>query len=221
MAHALRIRPRPKGPAYQVVSNDPDGLEIRFHGMPLRGVHADDNQNALSIDFQQPVDGAVFDRLSGDAAAMDLHGLCQFRQWRDPQPPPRHLPDPRRDRRLLAAHRAARRAPARNRCRKARAAKPMPHSPRAAAAAAYPPARRLYPAAVYPAAGSPMCRRKPPMPAFTPMANMPRLRAYEAQELAIRRGDPMWQLAYGRAAMQAAPASAFATKPTGIMAATA
>ena len=27
------------------------------------------------------------------------------------------------------------------------------------------------------------------------------LRAYEAQELAIRRGDPMWQLAYGRAAM--------------------
>src|SRR3569833_1371158 len=27
------------------------------------------------------------------------------------------------------------------------------------------------------------------------------LRAYEAQDLAIRRGDPMWQLAYGRAAM--------------------
>lgn len=29
------------------------------------------------------------------------------------------------------------------------------------------------------------------------------LRAYEAQELALRRADPMWQLAYGRAAMRA------------------
>ena len=55
-----------QGPAYQVISNDPNGLEVRFRGMPIRGVHADDNQNALSIDFAQPVDGAAFDRLSGD-----------------------------------------------------------------------------------------------------------------------------------------------------------
>ena len=47
-----------RGPAYQVVSNDANGLEIRFHGVGLRGVHADDSQNALAIDFQQPVDGA-------------------------------------------------------------------------------------------------------------------------------------------------------------------
>ena len=54
------------GPGYQIISNDPNGLEVRFYGMPLRGVHADDSQNALSIDFQQAVDGAAFDRLAGD-----------------------------------------------------------------------------------------------------------------------------------------------------------
>ena len=40
------------GPGYQIISNDPNGLEVRFHGLPLRAVHADDSQNALSIDFQ-------------------------------------------------------------------------------------------------------------------------------------------------------------------------
>lgn len=49
--------------SYQVVSQDPNGTEIRFRGIPLRGVRADDSQNALSLDFQTPVDGAVFDRL--------------------------------------------------------------------------------------------------------------------------------------------------------------
>jgi len=55
-----------QGVGYQVISNDPGGMEIRFHGVPLRAVHADDNQNALSIDFQQPVDGAMFDHLPAD-----------------------------------------------------------------------------------------------------------------------------------------------------------
>jgi hypothetical protein len=53
-------------PTYEVVSRDDNGLELRFHGVPLKAVHADDSQNALAIDFQQPVDGAVFDRLAGD-----------------------------------------------------------------------------------------------------------------------------------------------------------
>lgn len=52
--------------SYQVVSADPNGTEIRFRGIPLRGVRADDSQNALSLDFQTPVDGAVFDRLPAD-----------------------------------------------------------------------------------------------------------------------------------------------------------
>jgi hypothetical protein len=51
------------GPSYEVISNEPDGLEIRFFGLPMRSVHADDNQNALAIDFMQPVDGALFERL--------------------------------------------------------------------------------------------------------------------------------------------------------------
>lgn len=53
-------------PSYEVISRDQNGLELRFHGVPMKAVHADDSQNALSIDFQQPVDGAVFDRLAGD-----------------------------------------------------------------------------------------------------------------------------------------------------------
>ena len=53
-------------PGYQVVGQDQNGIEIRFHGLPLRSVHADDAQNALSIDFQAPVDGAVFDRLPAE-----------------------------------------------------------------------------------------------------------------------------------------------------------
>ena len=55
-----------QGVGYQVISNNPNGVEIRFHGTPMRAVHADDNQNALSIDFQQPVDGAMFDHLPAD-----------------------------------------------------------------------------------------------------------------------------------------------------------
>ncbi len=54
------------GPAYEVISNGPDGLELRFHGLPMRSVHADDSQNALAIDFLEPVDGALFDRLPGE-----------------------------------------------------------------------------------------------------------------------------------------------------------
>jgi hypothetical protein len=53
-------------PGYEVISNGPDGLELRFHGLPMRSVHADDNQNALAIDFLEPVDGALFERLPGE-----------------------------------------------------------------------------------------------------------------------------------------------------------
>ena len=49
--------------AYEIVSNGPEGLEVRFHGLPMRSVRADDNQNALAIDFLEPVNGALFERL--------------------------------------------------------------------------------------------------------------------------------------------------------------
>jgi hypothetical protein len=55
--------PAGAGEAYEIVSNEPDGLEVRFHGLAMRSVHADDNQNALAIDFLEPVNGALFERL--------------------------------------------------------------------------------------------------------------------------------------------------------------
>jgi len=51
-------------PGVEVVGNGP-ALELRFHGVPLKSVRADDNQNALALDFTQPVDPAIFDRLNG------------------------------------------------------------------------------------------------------------------------------------------------------------
>jgi hypothetical protein len=53
-------------PSYEVIVNSPKQLEIRFHGLAVRSVQADDNQNALGIDFLQPVDGTLFERLPGE-----------------------------------------------------------------------------------------------------------------------------------------------------------
>lgn len=70
--------PAYRGPAYQIVRNDPNVLEIRFHGVGIRGVHADDIQNAVAIDFQQPVDGAMFDRLMAEAPLWISLSTCNF-----------------------------------------------------------------------------------------------------------------------------------------------
>jgi hypothetical protein len=56
------------GPAgFEVTAHDANVLEIRFHNMPLKAVHADAAQNALALDFVNGVDGSAFDRI---AAAM-------------------------------------------------------------------------------------------------------------------------------------------------------
>ena len=70
--------PAYRGPTYQIVRSDPSVLEIRFHGVGLRGVHADDSQNAVAIDFQQPVDAALFDRLQADAPLWISLSTCNF-----------------------------------------------------------------------------------------------------------------------------------------------
>ena len=44
--------------------HDANTLEIRFHNMPLKAVHADAAQNALALDFLNGVDGSAFDRLA-------------------------------------------------------------------------------------------------------------------------------------------------------------
>lgn len=56
-----------KTPSYEIVRRDPGALEIRFHNMPMREVRADDAQNALLINFNGAIDGAVFERLAADA----------------------------------------------------------------------------------------------------------------------------------------------------------
>ena len=202
-----------QGPAYQVISNDPNGLEVRFRGMPIRGVHADDNQNALSIDFAQPVDGAAFDRLSGDLPQWISMAYANFDNGvirsnrpvtfltrnesdgfslrivpRGAPPPPQGPPPPQQ---------MAQAAPA-----------PGP----------YPPGpysqQQIYPAP------APYVPPQAAYAGFHTYGEYAQLRAYEAQELALRRADPMWQLAMAAPRCAPAPASASATRPTGIMAAT-
>jgi hypothetical protein len=175
------------GPGYQIISNDPNGLEVRFYGMPLRGVHADDSQNALSIDFQQAVDGAAFDRLAGDMPQWISMAYANFDNGviRSPRPVtfltrtesdgfslrivPRGGPPPQQ---------------------MAQAGPPPPMR------GPYGPQQQLYPAP------APYVPPQAAYAGFHTYGEYAQLRAYEAQELAVRRGDPMWQLAYARAAMQ-------------------
>jgi hypothetical protein len=176
------------GPGYQVVSNDPTGLEVRFRGMPLRGVHADDNQNALSIDFAQAVDGAVFDRLSGDLPQWISMAYANFDNGviRSPRPVT-FLTRGENDGFSLRIVPRGGLPPQ----QMAQAAPPPAYPP-----GQYGPAQQLYPAP------PPYVPPQAAYGGFHTYGEYAQLRAYEAQELAIRRADPMWQLAYGRAAMQ-------------------
>ncbi|HMH64597.1 MAG TPA: hypothetical protein VK515_03355, partial [Rhizomicrobium sp.] len=177
------------GPAYQVISNDPNGLEVRFHGMPLRGVHADDAQNALSIDFQQAVDGAAFDRLAGDLPQWISMAYANFDNGviRSPRPVTfltRGEPDG-------FSLRIVPRGPPPQQFAQAGPPPPPMRGPAYGAQQ-----QQLYPAP------APYVPPQAAYAGFHTYGEYAQLRAYEAQELAIRRGDPMWQLAYGRAAMQ-------------------
>ena len=193
--------PAYRGPAYQIVRNDPNVLEIRFRGVGIRGVHADDSQNALAIDFQQPVDGAMFDRLMAEAPLWISMSTCNFdngviRGTRPVTFLTRAEADgfslrmvPRAGAPLtqsLPAQSPVARSPV------AQAAPPPPLPPPPPMRGGY-TEQRVWPP------------QEPVPPATTAGFHTPgeyaALRAYEAQELAIRRGDPMWQLAYGRAAM--------------------
>ena len=184
---------------YQIVRNDPNVLEIRFRGMGLRGVHADDSQNALAIDFQQPVDGAMFERLTADAPLWISMSICNF------------------DNGVIRGTR-----PVTFLTRAEADGFSLRMVPRAGAPSTQMPQSPMTQSPVAQAAPPPLLPPPPPMrggyteqrvwppqepvpPATTAGFHTPgeyaALRAYEAQELAIRRGDPMWQLAYGRAAM--------------------
>jgi len=184
------------GAGYQVISNGPDGMEIRFHGVPLRSVHADDNQNALSIDFQQPVDGAMFDHLPADVPQWISMSYANFDNGiiRSPRPVT-FLTRPESDGFSLRI------VPRGGPPPQQMAQNMGPPPPMQGPAQMPPPGygqvqQQLWPP---PQAGAP----QPVSAAFHSYADYASLRNYDAQELAVRRGDPMWLTAYGRAAMQA------------------
>jgi hypothetical protein len=52
----------PVAPSVTVLSQSPS-VELQFHGLALKSVRADDAQNAVSLDFDGPIDGRVFDEL--------------------------------------------------------------------------------------------------------------------------------------------------------------
>ncbi|HEY0267119.1 MAG TPA: hypothetical protein VGC16_10230 [Rhizomicrobium sp.] len=179
------------GTGYQVVSQGPDGLEVRFHGAPLRGVHADDSQNALSIDFAQPVDGAMFDRLPGDLPQWISMAYANFDNGviRSPRPVTfltRAEPDGFS---LRIVPRGGPQQMAQN------APPPYGPPPPMRGPSYGPVQQQIYPAPQPGAAA-------PPPGGFHGYGEYAPLRGYEGQELSIRRGDPMWQTAYGRATMQ-------------------
>jgi len=190
-----------RGPAYQIVRNDPGALEIRFHDVGIRGVHADDSQNALAIDFQQPVDGAMFNRLSTDAPLWISMSYANFDNGviRSPRPVTFLTRAESDGFSLRIVPRAAGPMTQGPVAQAAPPPPPMTQGPVAQAAPPPPPMRGGYteqrvwppPEPVPPATAA----------GFHTPGEYAALRAYEAQELAIRRGDPMWQLAYGRAAM--------------------
>jgi hypothetical protein len=185
-----------RGPGYQIIRNEPNVLEIRFHGVGIRGIQADDSQNALAIDFQQPIDAAMFGRLTADAPLWISMSYSNFDNGviRGTRPVTFLT-------RAEADGFSLRMVP--------RPGAPPMQSPTTqgpVAQAAPPPTLPPPP----PMRGGYTEQRVWPPPEPVPPATAAgfhtpgeyaALRAYEAQELAIRRGDPMWQLAYGRAAM--------------------
>lgn len=48
--------------SFAIVSQSPV-LELRFHGVMLHGAHTDAQQSQIALDFDGPVDSALFDRL--------------------------------------------------------------------------------------------------------------------------------------------------------------
>ncbi|MDB5740551.1 MAG: hypothetical protein JWP16_1591 [Alphaproteobacteria bacterium] len=182
--------------SYQIVGGDQNGIEIRFRGIPLRGVHADDAQNALSLDFQTAIDGAPFDRLAGEIPQWVSMAYANFDNGviRSPRPVTfltRAEPDG-----------FSLRIQARGPMNGPPMQGPPPmrgQYPEQVAQQPYPQPQNPYPQPQYPPQNY-----VPPAQAagFHTYGEYAALRNYEAQELSLRRADPLWGFAYGRAAMQ-------------------
>jgi hypothetical protein len=207
-----------QAPRFEITSNGP-ALEVRFRGMPLKSVRADDNQNALSLDFNQPVDPALFDRLAGALpqwismayttydngviratrpvtflTRQETDGFSLRLQPRDGAPT------------NMQALQQAQGAP-----------QPLPGVapyPQGAPPPGYSP-QAPYPPQPYPGQGYPGQPMPPPGQApvpFAPYQAFSAARNYYGLRHAERRGDPLWTKAYSRAAMRGDSEAGFGTE---------
>jgi hypothetical protein len=191
------------GPAASFdITNSGAGVEVRFHGVPLKSVRADDSQNALALDFNQPVDPAIFDRLNAAlpgwiAMAYSNYDNGVIRAAR----PVTFLTRPEADGFSLRMEPRGPVAPARQ---------PAPFQQAPPQGVPYPPQGapypvqggppQPYPPQPYPSAG-PQGQAQPPIP-FAPYETYAAARNYYGLEYAVHRGDPVWSAAYARAALQ-------------------
>jgi hypothetical protein len=198
-----------QAPRFEIVNNGAV-LELRFHGVPLRSVRADDSQNALSLDFNQPVDPVLFDRLGGAlpqwiAMAYTTYDNGVIRATRPVTFLTRQETDgfslriqPRDG---VAPNLQAQAGP-----------QPLP------GVAPYPP--QPYPGQPAPPPGAPPQGPYPPQGApggqppipFAPYESYGAARNYYGLRHAERRGDPVWSKAYNRAAMRGDSQAGFGTE---------
>ena len=186
-------------PGFEITNNGA-GLEVRFHGVPLKSVRADDNQNALALDFNQPIDPAIFDRLNGAlpgwiAMAYSNYDNGVIRAAR----PVTFLTRPEVDGFSLRMEPRGPVAPAQQPA-PFQQATPYPQQQ------PYPPQGGPYPQQQpYPPQGNPppgpQGQAQPPIP-FAPYETYAAARNYYGLEQAVRRADPTWTTAYARAAMR-------------------
>ena len=176
-----------QGPAgFEVTVHDANTLEIRFHNMPLKAVHADAAQNALALDFVNGVDGSAFDRIA--AAMPDWVGMAYanydsgvIRASRPVTFLTRNESDG------FSLRMVARGGPP-----AMMAAPPGPVALRGAVDGGMPPPQQ-------PMYAGPQAA---PAPAFARYNAYGAMRGYDQLELAVNRSDPYWEKAYGRAAIQ-------------------
>jgi len=184
------------GPGFEVVSSG-NALEVRFHGVPLKSVRADDNQNALALDFNQPVDPAIFDRLNGAlpgwiAMAYSSYDNGIIRAAR----PVTFLTRPETDGFSL-------RLEPRGPVAQAAPFQAAPYQQGGAPAYAQGAPQQPYPPGQgqpYPPQGGNPPQTQPPVP-FAPYERYAAARNYYGLEYAVNRGDADWQKAYARAAV--------------------
>lgn len=212
----LSAQAQAQGPGFQVVSDGP-ALEIRFRGVPLKSVRADDNQSALSLDFNQPVDPAIFDALArqlpqwiGMAYTSYDNGVIRATR------PVTFLTRQETDGFSLRLQPRTAAAPAPATMQPAPTVQQQPMTmAQGPVMAPYPGPPQPYPQQPYPPQPGlppqPQGAPQPPIP-FAPYETYVAARNYYGLRYAERRADPAWERAYTRAAMRSDSDAAFGTE---------